>query len=90
MMTIAVDEVEELMLLLNRVAQGEEVTLTRSGVPVARLVSVPGPPVPGSLFEMTDSITPERTVERLLQLRQRQQPMNRAELLDMVAEGRQH
>jgi len=89
-MTIAVDEVEELTPLLNRVAQGEEVTLTRSGVPVARLVSVPETPVPDGLFEMTDSITPERTVERLLQLRQRQQSMSRSELLDMVAEGRQH
>lgn len=85
-MTIAVDEMKELTPLLNKVAQGEEVTFTRHGIPVARLVSVSET----LLYEMTDSITPERTVERLLELRRRQQPMNRAELLEMVAEGREH
>lgn len=47
-MQVAVEDQEQLLASLDQVAQGEEVVLTRTGVPVARVVPIPKPRLEGA------------------------------------------
>jgi prevent-host-death family protein len=64
--------------LLNRVAQGERVTITRRGKPVALLVPVELPP----------ALSPAQAVQRLRQLRQGVTWGEGVSLREAIEEGR--
>ena len=63
--------------LLERVAKGETITITRHGVPVARLVPVNGNTKPGV----------KQTIEAILEFRQAH-PLYGDDLKDWINEGR--
>ena len=64
--------------LLNRVAQGERITITRRGKPVALLVPV----------EPTPSLSPEAAVQRLRALRRGVTWSGDFTLREAIADGR--
>jgi prevent-host-death family protein len=74
----AFDAKTHLSALLDRVARGERITITRHGVPAAMLV-----PVQDSAARMTH----EEIVEGLRELRKRVKP-DRMSVREMVNEGR--
>ena len=63
--------------LLDRVAKGETITITRHGVPVARLVPVEAKAVPDV----------KRTIEAILEFRQAH-PLNGEDLKEWINQGR--
>jgi prevent-host-death family protein len=63
--------------LLDRVAQGETITITKHGIPVARLVPVVEKPKPDV----------ERAIEDLLEFR-KQHPLQGLSLRELINEGR--
>ncbi len=72
------DAKTHLSALLDRVARGERITITRHGVPAAMLVPV---------GEAGPKLTHEEIVEGMRALRQRVKPV-RMSVRDMVNEGR--
>ena len=66
--------------LLDRVARGESLTITRHGRPVARLVPV----------ESADRERARDAAERIRQRRRRLKRTSIAELIDTVHEGHRH
>jgi prevent-host-death family protein len=64
--------------LLDRVARGEKITITRHGVPAALLVPV---------TEMVPKLTHQEVVEGMRALRKRVKP-GKMSVRDMVKEGR--
>ena len=67
-----------LSALLDRVAKGERITITRHGIPAAMLVPVQAPAV---------KLTHEQIVEGVRELRKRVKP-DRMSVREMVREGR--
>jgi prevent-host-death family protein len=79
MMTIGSYEAKtHLAALLDRVAKGEEVTITRHGVPVARLVPVE---------RAASKRTVRETIEELKQFRKGNR-LGELSLRDLIREGR--
>jgi prevent-host-death family protein len=74
----AFDAKTHLSDLLDRVAQGEKITITRHGVPAALLVPV---------TETTTKLTHKEIVEGMRALRQRVKP-DKMSVREMVSEGR--
>jgi prevent-host-death family protein len=66
--------------LLNRVARGEKITITRFGIPVALLVPVE---------KKESKLTHREIVEGMRALRKRVKP-GKTSVRDMVKEGRRH
>ena len=64
--------------LLNRVAQGERITITRRGKPVALLVPV----------EFATSLSPRQAVQRIRELRQGLTWGDGASLREAIEDGR--
>lgn len=69
-----------LAALLDRVAKGEKITITRHGVPAAVLVPV---------AETEAKLTHKDVVEGMRALRKRVKPGDMS-MKDMIAEGRRH
>lgn len=69
----------QLTRLLERVAGGEQITITRHGVPVAKLVPV----------SETERLDPETAVERLKQL-SKTVTLDGLSIRDMINEGRKY
>lgn len=65
--------------LLDRVAQGENLTITRHGKPVAKLVPV-----------ATDQERAKEALERMAELRKHIKPVPLAELIDSAHEGHRY
>ncbi len=63
--------------LLKRVAVGEKITITKHGVPVARLVPVP----------LSEKVDPETTIQELKSFR-RGRTLGKLSLRQMIEEGR--
>jgi prevent-host-death family protein len=63
--------------LLDRVAQGEQITITRHGVPVALLVPASGVPKPDI----------RETIEAIIEFRKRHR-LNGLSIREMIEEGR--
>ena len=74
----AFDAKTHLSTLLDRVAKGERITITRHGVPAAMLVPVQ---------EVAHRLTHEEIVEGMRELRKRVKP-DRMSVRQMVNEGR--
>jgi prevent-host-death family protein len=74
----AFDAKTHLSALLDRVAKGERITITRHGIPAAMLVPV---------HEAADKMTHEEIVEGMRELRKRVKP-DRMSVREMVNEGR--
>lgn len=68
-----------LSALLDKVAQGERVTITRHGVPVAELAPVGGSP----------KMSPEEAVERLKELR-KGKSLGGITIKELIEEGRKY
>ena len=64
--------------LLDRVAKGEQITITRHGVPVAMLIPVPSD---------TPQCDPRTVVEELLEFRERH-TLDGLSIREMIEEGR--
>jgi prevent-host-death family protein len=72
---------ENLSQLLDRVAQGETITITRDGAPVAKLVpSAPQPPF--------DEAAAKRAIEEWLELRKGNRLGEGVTIRDLIEEGR--
>jgi len=65
--------------LLDRVSRGEEITITRHGVPAARLVPIEEP----------QKLTHQQIVEGMRELRKRVKP-DTMSVREMVTEGRRY
>lgn len=79
-MTIIAEEMTtQWPALLDRVAEGEQITITRQGIPIARLAPVPSPA----------KMTPAEAVDRLLELR-RGIRLNGLSIREMIDEGRKY
>jgi prevent-host-death family protein len=74
----AFDAKTHLSALLDRVAKGEKITITRHGVPAAMLVPVE---------EAAGKLTHEQIIEGMRELRKRVKP-DRMSIREMVNEGR--
>jgi prevent-host-death family protein len=74
----AFDAKTHLSALLDRVAKGERITITRHGIPAAMLVPV---------HEAAAKLTHEEIVEGMRELRKRVKP-DRMSVREMVNEGR--
>jgi prevent-host-death family protein len=74
----AFDAKTHLSALLDRVAKGERITITRHGVPAAVLVPV---------HEAASKLTHEEIIEGMRELRKRVKP-DRISVREMVNEGR--
>ncbi len=79
-MTIIAEEMTtQWPALLDRVAEGEQITITRQGIPIARLAPVPRPA----------KMTPAEAVDRLLELRKGIR-LNGLSIREMIDEGRKY
>lgn len=76
----AVEAEKQLSSLLDRVAQGERITITRSGVPAALLVPIAPPTAPQDYQEI---------IRGLRELRQQIRP-GEMSLREMIEEGRRY
>jgi prevent-host-death family protein len=85
MQTVGADEAKtHLPALLNRVATGEEITITRHGVPVAKLV--PAPPA-SKLAPPARKRTVKEAIQAMLEFRKGQR-LNGLSIREMIEEGR--
>lgn len=76
----AFEATAQLAALLDRVAQGEKITITRHGIPVAMLVPV---------AETAAKLSHKEIVEGMRALRKRVKP-GKMSVRDMVNEGRRY
>jgi prevent-host-death family protein len=65
--------------LLEKVARGERITITRHGLPIAMLVPV----------ESADKPNPEKSIEQLLAFAHKH-PLKKASIREMIEEGRRY
>jgi len=66
--------------LLDEVSQGETITITKHGVPVAQLTPPPH----------TQAVDVDAAIEALRELRKGVKPVDRATIREMIEEGRRY
>ena len=86
-MTITAEEAStKFLAILDQITDGEPVTITRQGVPVARIL----PAGESSELSAARQAASAVAVDRILELRERQPAINHEEFLDILAEAKKH